>query len=160
MDQQVRHPRLLALCRATVSLCATVALLVLLSITLSFLGFVAVLGTMLVLFVGDGGAFVVATSGAGLVVSGLAAFVLFGAARKLDRYLVRVASVPSPLERVKAQYVDGRIDERGLERGLEQVLATESRANGDGHPRRRSADHRRTTLSIRSSDSELVEETV
>jgi hypothetical protein len=135
-------------------------MLALLGITLSFLGVVAVLGTVLVLLAGDGGAFVVATSGAGLVVSGLAAFVLFGAARKLDRYLVRVASVPSPLERVKAQYVDGRIDERGLERGLEQVLATESHANGDGQPRRRSADHRRTTLSIRSSDSELVEETV
>ena len=133
-------------------------MLALFGITLSFLGFVAVLGTVSILLVGDGATFFVVASAVGLVASGIVAFVLLGTARRVDRYLVRVASVPTPLERIKAQYVDGRIDERGLERGLERILAMELQTKNQTRSRYGSVDCRRATLSTHSGGNELAEE--
>lgn len=126
MDSRVRRPRLLAVLRALLYLSATFAAVVLLSVALSFLGLLTLLGLVSLLLVGGVSELVVlAVSGLGLVAFGSVGLLLVTVTRRIDRYLVRTARVPSPLERVTASYLAGDIDERELERGIERALLAE-----------------------------------
>ena len=89
------------------------------------LGFVAVVSVLSLALVGDvSGMAVVLVGGAGLVALGTVGFLLVRVTGRVDRFLVRAARVPSPLERVTASYVRGEMDEAELERRLERVLST------------------------------------
>lgn len=127
MESRTRHPRLVAVARGVVYLLGGVGVVALAGFALSFLVLVGILGVVVLLLVGEGGASAVAALGGfGLVTVGLLACVWMAVTRRVDRYLVRASRLPSPLEQVTQQYVDGHIDEWDLERGLERALTTES----------------------------------
>ncbi|SDN11016.1 hypothetical protein SAMN04487949_3402 [Halogranum gelatinilyticum] len=127
MESRTRYPQLVAVARAVLYLLGAVGVVALAGFALSFLVLVGVLATATLLLVGEGSASTIAAvGGLGLVSAGLLACVWLAVTRRVDRYLVRASRIPSPLEQVTRQYVDGHIDEWGLERGLERALAAES----------------------------------
>lgn len=158
MDSRTRHPRLLAVLRTILYLSAAVATTILLGITFSFLALIVVFSTAMLLLVGESSVIVVA-GGLGLLASGLVAYTLVGTTRRVDRYLMRIAQAPSPLEQVKRQYVEGRIDEGGLERGLERILTAELHSCETLHSRKRSSRSLGTTRPASIVEVEISEET-
>lgn len=130
MPRRVSHPRALAVARIALHLLAAVAGATLFGVTVSFLGFVALVGPVSTLPVGGANPlvpFVVGTTG--LLAIGTAAAALVVATRRADRRLVRTARGPDPVDEAKARYVAGEVDEAGLDRRVERVLASERDEN-------------------------------
>lgn len=128
MDSRVRHPRVLIVARIVLYVSVAIAIAALLGVAVSFLGFLTVLGTLSALAFGDGPALaVVALGGIGSLLIGGVGFVVVTGARRLDRFLLRTAHIPDPLEALTTRYVDGEFDEDEFERRVERVLAVTSR---------------------------------
>lgn len=137
MEARVRHPRLLAALRTLLYLAAVVTAVALVGVAVSFLGFVALLSVVSLALVGDVSELVVLlVTGLGLVTLGSVGALLVAAVRRIDRFVVRTARVPSPVERVTTSYVCGEIDEDELERRLEGALSADDEVD-DTAPRGR-----------------------
>lgn len=135
MHSRVRYPRVLAVLRTLVYLGATLGGVLLLSVAVSFLGVVALLSLASFLLIGDVSELVLLlVGGLGLVTFGSVGLLLVSAAGRIDRFLLRTARVPSPLERVTARYVRGDIEEIDLERDIEKALAAEAETDGTDSP--------------------------
>lgn len=131
MEPRVRYPRALAVLRTLVYLFATAGGVLLLGVTVSFLGLVGLLGLASLLLVGDASELVLLlVGGLGLVAFGSVGLLLASVTRRVDRFLLRAARIPSPLERVTAKYVRGDIDETELERGIERALVADGEVGG------------------------------
>lgn len=131
MEPRVRYPRALAVLRTLVYLGATVGGVLLLAAAVSFLGLIALLGLAALLLVGDASELVLLlVGGLGLVAFGSVGFLLVSVTRRVDRFLLHAARIPSPLERVTESYVRGDIDETELERGIERALVADAETDG------------------------------
>jgi hypothetical protein len=131
MDSRVRYPRILAVLRTLVYLGATLGGVLLLVIAVSFLGLVTLLGLASLLLVGDVSELILLlVGGLGLVAFGSVGLLLVSLTRQVDRFLLRAARIPSPLEQVTARYVRGDIEEIELERGIERALITDAEVGG------------------------------
>lgn len=142
MPRRASHARALAVARIALHLIAAVAAVALFGVTVSFLGFVALVGTVSTLLVGYANPLVpFAVGGTGLLIIGTAAAALAVATRRADRWLVRVARAPDPIDVAKEQYVAGEVDEDGLDERVERALASErdenSKTRGRGTSDRR-----------------------
>lgn len=123
-DTEVRRPRALAVARAMAYVAAAIAMLVLFVLTLLFLAFLGALGVLSAVVFDAANALVVTAFGVfGLLVCGVVAYTILWATRRADEWLVETARAPDPLDDITARYVDGEIDEVGLERDIERVVA-------------------------------------
>lgn len=140
MSQRVRYPRALAVFRVGLYLAATLAAVSLTGVAVAALVLVLGLGGVALLLNGDvnvlalAGLFGLVVVTLGLLVGGLATGV-----RRVDRAVRDAARVPTPVERLKQQYVDAEFDEAEFERRLAAVLDDE--AVGDGTERTDTGGH-------------------
>lgn len=125
--QPVRYPRAVTALRAVVYLFGASVAAVVLGSTAAFLAAAVVVGVLTALVAGSGTAALVVGT-VGLLVAALSLALVVLGTRRADRWLVRTARAPDPLERAADRYVAGEVDEAGLERELERVLD----APGDG----------------------------
>lgn len=131
MVDRVRYPRAVTAGRAAIYLVGAVLAALLLAGTVGFLGVVVLIGVVSLLVAGSGTA-ALAAGAVGLVVAGTGLAAVGLGTRRADRWLVRTARGPDPLEVAAERYVAGDIDEPGLEREIERVLT--DRAGGRETP--------------------------
>lgn len=148
-DTEVRRPRALAVARAVAYVAAAIAMLVLFVLTLLFLAFLGALGVLsAVVFDATNGLVVTAFGAFGLLVCGVVAYSIVWATRRADEWLVETARGPDPLDEITARYVDGEIDEVGLERDIERVVAEggepDARIDAGTAPQRPTGRHQRS----------------
>lgn len=123
MTQRVRYPRAVTALRAGVYLFGAAVAAMLFGATAAFLAATVVVGVLTALIAGSGTPVLVVGT-AGLLVATLSLSLVALGTRRADRWLLRAARAPDPLERAADSYVAGDIDEAGLERELERVLVT------------------------------------
>ena len=127
MTPDVAHPRALALFRFLLYGAGVVLAGAIVVATVGFLFVVGILATLLAVVAGDPVTlpFLLLLAAAVLCGTTLVGATVLGA-RRLDRLVTRADRVPTPVETVRRRYVEGKLDEGGLERGLEAALADES----------------------------------
>jgi uncharacterized membrane protein len=141
MNQRVRYPRPVAALRVLLYAVVLVATLMLVGVSLSMLGFLAVVGTASFVLFGEAStAFILTAVVLGLLTVTTIELVLFSLARKADRFLMEKMRIRTPLEKITARYVAGDIGDREMERQIERVLVREharSRAKTRSPPDRK-----------------------
>ncbi|WP_410767416.1 hypothetical protein [Haloferax sp. DFSO60] len=126
MNQRVRYPRSVAVLRVLLYATVMVATLALVGLSLSILGFLAVVGTASFVIFGEMSAgFVLTAVVLGLITVTAIEVVLVTVARKADQFLLEKMRIRTPLEKITAKYVAGDIGETELERQIERVLVRE-----------------------------------
>lgn len=122
MDSSVRHPRTLALVRTTLYL-ATLLLVAAIALTaLGYLGVVAAVGGIAVLFGGADPVALVVLAGLGFAGAAVAGGGVLVAARRLDAVVTAADARPDPVEALKRAYVRSEVDEDEFERRVERLL--------------------------------------
>jgi hypothetical protein len=144
MDRDLRFPRAVLCVRAALYAAGTVALGVLALATLGFLSTVVAVGGLALVVADASPAVVVGVAVVGVLLSTLAAGGIAVGVRRVDRRVRALARRPDPVERLRAAYVAGEIDEATFERRVERVLDP-TRSGPGAHGRDRSLARRLAT---------------
>ncbi|MFC7203294.1 hypothetical protein ACFQJC_07185 [Haloferax namakaokahaiae] len=126
MNQRVRYPRSVAVLRVLLYAVVIGTTLALVGLSLTMLGFLAVVGTASFVLFGEAStAFLLTAVVLGLLTVTAIEVVLVSLARKADRFLMEKLRIRTPLEKITAKYVAGDIGDVEMERQIERALVRE-----------------------------------